>query len=234
MAPKVALNPGRGAFGAASSVPADVNRPATRAELAAANKAIAAYADKLDQYDARYRALYSDWWEQYEAAGVVKTEFTEYVYGPDEVNRAFEDWTFAIDATRSVLAQLGDETLFGVRQLEGKQSPVTVGRLREIYRFLANNAQSKAAILLTAQELTPDATARGVWTRASSDMEAWARAFKELADGLRDLIEGVGKLVQGAASGVEAVSWIAPALVVAGVGFFLWLKASEARKRSGV
>lgn len=237
MAPKVPLNPGRRSFGApppVSTVAADENRPATRAELDAANQAIVAYADKLDSYDSRYRALYNQWWDQYQAAGTVQTAYTNFVYGPEKVDQAFEDWTQQIDATRATLAVLGDETLFGVSKVEGKGPTVTVGRLRQIYGFLASNAQAWTATLVTAAQLTPDATAALFWSKASSDAEQWARAFKELADGLRDLVAGVGALAQGAAVGIQAVSWIAPALVVAGVGFFLWLKASEARKRAGV
>lgn len=237
MAPKVPLNPSRRSFGApppGSSVPADENRPATRAELDAANRAITAYADKLDAYDARYRALYNKWWDEYQAAGMVQTAYVNFVYGPDKIEQAYEDWIAAIDATRTTLAALGDETLFGVSRVEGKGPTVTVGRLRQIYAYLAKDAQAWSAILVDSAQLTPNATAAAFWTRAASDTEAWARAFKELADGLRDLIAGVGALAQGAAVGVQAVSWIAPALVVAGVGFFLWLKASEARKRAGV
>lgn len=237
MAPKVPLNPGRRSFGApppVSTVAADENRPATRAELDAANQAIVAYADKLDGFDTRYRALFNKWWEEWEDSGLIHAAYTRIVYGPKEVNQAFEDWTQQIDATRATLAVLGDETLFGVSKVEGTGPTVTVGRLRQIYGFLARNAQTWAAQIVTAEQLTPDATAALFWGKASNDLEQWARAFKELADGLRDLVAGVGALAQGAAVGIQAVSWIAPALVVAGVGFFLWLKASEARKRAGV
>lgn len=236
MAPKVPLNPARRSFGqvpAQSSVPADENRIASRAELDAANKAIRGYADRLDYFDQQFAKLKSRFWQQWED-NTFSSFYSDVFFGPDQMNELDADWTATMEQSRAVLAQLGDETLYGVSVVGGRQAPVTVGRLRQIYGFLAGNASAMQASIVYLGASLPDSVLGAFWTRIGKEAGDWAQAFKELADGLRDLIAGVGQLAQGAAAGIGAVGWFAPALVVAGVGFFLWLKASEARKRAGV
>lgn len=179
--------------------------PASQAELDALKRAVNDYRTTIDQVEI-------------ELIGAIQAQ---------EPSDQREEFRYQADRDRAQIDQIeelaSEAAYFGRITADGETRIATQDEVRRIYSLLASSASSYKQLVVEVSTYQP----ASVWRAIISELEGWAESFNELAQGAKELVGGIGK-------GVQAVSWIAPAIVVVAAGFLLYVGAKKVRSKAGV
>lgn len=194
----------------------DNSAPATPEELDALKDAIDRYLKTIADVDLSMRQAI----QQYKAES-----------GSDELPADIADYLNLAQQQQSFAAQTeelaSEAAYFGRITADGQTRIATQEDVRRIYRMFATSASNYKTLVEDLRSSMPGSTSDGILQRLARELGSWFEAFNDLGQGLKSLVQGVGQ-------GVKAVSWVAPAVVVVGVGFLLYLAGQKAKKTSGV